>query len=154
MGDADYLFGTLFTWLKHKDRNTSVHICQSAFTEYSSLVIGSHCQQGPQYDTRSFRVPHWIHSPRWLTQSQSSTSKIGLSDYFWLHQLTGNLHSTQHCPCTHLSCLVHKCSPPTTLQGRSPCSKIPNEHELISHILSFTVIVYNQGIQPLTPLSW
>ena len=30
--DADYFFGTAFTWIHHKDGNISVHLCQSAFT--------------------------------------------------------------------------------------------------------------------------
>ena len=33
MGDVDYLLGTAFTWLQHKDGNISLHICQSAFIE-------------------------------------------------------------------------------------------------------------------------
>ena len=36
MEDVEYLLGTEFTWLKHKDRNISVHICQSAFTEFTA----------------------------------------------------------------------------------------------------------------------
>ena len=36
MGDVDYLLRTVFTWLNQKDRNISVHICQSAFTEFTT----------------------------------------------------------------------------------------------------------------------
>ena len=28
MVDVEYFLGTAFTWLKHKDRNISVHLCQ------------------------------------------------------------------------------------------------------------------------------
>ena len=34
MVDVDYFLGTAFTWIKHKDRNISVHICQFSFTEF------------------------------------------------------------------------------------------------------------------------
>ena len=36
MGDVDYLLGTAFTWIKHKDGKIFVHLCQSAFTEFTS----------------------------------------------------------------------------------------------------------------------
>ena len=36
MGDVDYLLGTAFTWLQHKDGNISVHICQSVFTSFTA----------------------------------------------------------------------------------------------------------------------
>ena len=36
MGDVEHLLGTAFTWLKHKDGNISVHLCQLAFTEFTA----------------------------------------------------------------------------------------------------------------------
>ena len=36
MGYVDYLLGTIFTWLKQKDGNICVHICQLAFTEFTA----------------------------------------------------------------------------------------------------------------------
>ena len=36
MADVDYFLGISFTWLKHKDWNISVHLCQSAFTEFTA----------------------------------------------------------------------------------------------------------------------
>ena len=36
MGDVEYFLGTVFTWIQHKDGNISVHICQSAFTEFTA----------------------------------------------------------------------------------------------------------------------
>ena len=36
MGDVDYFLGTAFTWLQHKDGNISVHLFQSAFTEFTA----------------------------------------------------------------------------------------------------------------------
>ena len=35
MGDVEYLLGTAFTWIKHKYRAISVHLCQSALTEFT-----------------------------------------------------------------------------------------------------------------------
>ena len=35
MGYVDYFLCNTFTWLKHKDGNISVHICQSEFTEFT-----------------------------------------------------------------------------------------------------------------------
>ena len=35
MGDIDYFLGTAFTWLQQKDRNISVQLCQSSFTEFT-----------------------------------------------------------------------------------------------------------------------
>ena len=121
---------------------------------HSPSVLGSHCKQGSQHDSVSFRVSHRLLSSRWPPWSQSSTSKTGLSYYFWLHQFSGNLHSPWHIPCTHLSCLVQQCSPPLTLQGSSPCSQILNGHKWIRHLLSLTLLVYNPGIQPFPPSSW
>ena len=40
MGDADYFLGTAFTWLRQDDGNVSVHLCQSAFTEFASHRFG------------------------------------------------------------------------------------------------------------------
>ena len=40
MGDADYFLGTAFTWLRHDDGHVSVHLCQSAFTEFASNRFG------------------------------------------------------------------------------------------------------------------
>ena len=42
MGDVDYFLGTLFTWLKHKDVNISVHLRQSAFTEFTACRFSVH----------------------------------------------------------------------------------------------------------------
>ena len=123
MGDVNYTLGTSFTWLNTQIRERLRPSMPIAIHWIHSLsVIGSHCQQGYQHDSISFRFPHWFHSSRWPPQSRSSTSKTGISEYCWLHQLAGNLHSPWHYPCTHLSCLVQQCSPPTTLQGRSLCS--------------------------------
>jgi hypothetical protein len=36
MGDVDYFLGTAFTWKRHPDNHLSVHLCQSAFTEFTS----------------------------------------------------------------------------------------------------------------------
>ena len=36
MGDADYFLGTAFTWLRHEDGEVSVHLFQSAFTEFAA----------------------------------------------------------------------------------------------------------------------
>ena len=36
MGDVDYFLGTAFTYLQHKDGNISVHLFQSAFTEFTA----------------------------------------------------------------------------------------------------------------------
>ena len=36
MGDVEYFLGTTFTWIKHKDRNISFHICQYAFTGFTA----------------------------------------------------------------------------------------------------------------------
>ena len=40
MGDADYFFGTAFTWKRLPDEHISVHLCQSAFTEYTATRFG------------------------------------------------------------------------------------------------------------------
>jgi hypothetical protein len=40
MGDVDYFLGTAFTWKRHTDGNLSVHLCQSAFTEFSAHRYG------------------------------------------------------------------------------------------------------------------
>ena len=36
MVDVDYFLVTAFTWLKHKDGNIYVHICQSTFTKFTA----------------------------------------------------------------------------------------------------------------------
>ena len=36
MGDVEYFLRTPFTLLRHKERNISVHICQSAFKEFTA----------------------------------------------------------------------------------------------------------------------
>ena len=36
MGDVYCFLGTAFTWLKQKDGNIPVHLCQSAFTEFTA----------------------------------------------------------------------------------------------------------------------
>jgi len=40
MGDADYFLGTAFTWKRLPDKHISVHLCQSAFTEYTATRFG------------------------------------------------------------------------------------------------------------------
>ena len=40
MGDVDYFLGTAFTWTKHTDDHLSVHLSQSAFTEYTAHRFG------------------------------------------------------------------------------------------------------------------
>ena len=42
MGGVDYFLGTAFTWLKHADRKISVHLCQSAFTEFTAHRFSVH----------------------------------------------------------------------------------------------------------------
>ena len=36
MVNVDYILGTSFTWIQQKDGNISVHLCQSAFTEFTA----------------------------------------------------------------------------------------------------------------------
>ena len=36
MGDVEYFLGTAFNWINHADGNISVHLCQSAFTEFTA----------------------------------------------------------------------------------------------------------------------
>ena len=155
MGDVDYFLGTALTWLKHKYGNISIHMCQSAFTEFTAHWLLFHTSNKVPNMT-PYRSGFPINSilpvdPPW---SRSSTSNTVLSEFFWLHQLAGNLQSPWNCPCAHLSCLVQKWSPPTTLQGHIPCSQIPNVYEWIWHILSLTVLGYNPYILPLPPSSW
>jgi len=41
MGGVDYFLGTAFTWLRHdKDNHVSVHLTQTAFTEFSAHRFG------------------------------------------------------------------------------------------------------------------
>ena len=40
MGDVDYFLGTAFTWRRHDDEHVSVHLCQSAFTEFTAQRFG------------------------------------------------------------------------------------------------------------------
>ena len=40
MGEVDYFLGTAFTWKPHPDGNLSVHLCQSAFTEFTAHRFG------------------------------------------------------------------------------------------------------------------
>ena len=40
MGDVDWVLGTAFTWRRHSDGNLSVHLCQSAFTEFTAHRFG------------------------------------------------------------------------------------------------------------------
>ena len=42
MRDVDYFSGTTFTWLKQKDGNISVHLCQSEFTEFTAHRFSVH----------------------------------------------------------------------------------------------------------------
>ena len=36
MRDVGYFLSTAFTWIQHKDGNISIHLCQSAFTEFTA----------------------------------------------------------------------------------------------------------------------
>ena len=40
MGDVDYFLGSAFTWKRLPDGHISVHLCQSAFTEFTSQRFG------------------------------------------------------------------------------------------------------------------
>jgi hypothetical protein len=40
MGDVDYFLGTAFTWKRHPNNHLSVHLCQSAFTEFTAHRFG------------------------------------------------------------------------------------------------------------------
>ena len=40
MGDVDYFLGTAFTWSRHHDGHLSVHLSQSAFTEFTGHCFG------------------------------------------------------------------------------------------------------------------
>jgi hypothetical protein len=40
MGDVDYFLGTAFTWKRHPNDHLSVHLCQSAFTEFTAHRFG------------------------------------------------------------------------------------------------------------------
>ena len=41
-GDVDYFLGTEFTWIKNKDGNISIHLCQSSFTEFKARWFSVH----------------------------------------------------------------------------------------------------------------
>ena len=108
MWDVEYFLGTEFTWLEHKDRNISAHLWQSEFTEF---------------------IDYWflVHSANKVSNMTPYCSGF-LIDSIPPIQLACDLHLYWHIPLYHLSCLIHKLSPPTILQGQSPCSKIPNEY--------------------------
>ena len=59
------------------------HICSSMpigiHWIYCPSILSSHCQQGSQYDSLSFRVPHQLHSSRWTPLSWYSMLKTSLS---------------------------------------------------------------------------
>lgn len=40
MGEVDFFLGSAFTWTKHNDGNLSVHMCQSAFTDFTAHRFG------------------------------------------------------------------------------------------------------------------
>jgi len=40
MGDVEYFLGTAFTWIRHDNDHLSVHLSQSAFTEYTGQRFG------------------------------------------------------------------------------------------------------------------
>ena len=82
---------------------------------HSPSVLGLDYKQISQHDSISFRLPHWFHSSSWSPRSWSSSSSTSLSEHCWLHQLACNLHSSWHCTCSHIPCLVQQFSPPTTL---------------------------------------
>ena len=42
MGNVDYFLGTAFNCLTHKDVNISVHLCQSAFIEFTAHHFSVH----------------------------------------------------------------------------------------------------------------
>ena len=42
MRNVEYFLGTAFTWTKHADRDISVHLCQSAFTEFTAHRLSVH----------------------------------------------------------------------------------------------------------------
>ena len=95
---------------------------------HSPSVLGSERQKGPQYDSISFRFPHWFHSSCWPPWSLFYSSNTSLSANFWLQKLACDLKSSWNFPCSRISCLIHQFSPPTTIQVRSPWSQIPNKH--------------------------
>jgi hypothetical protein len=41
MGEVDYFIGTAFTWKRHDNGHLSVHLCQSAFTEFTAHCFNS-----------------------------------------------------------------------------------------------------------------
>jgi hypothetical protein len=49
MGEVDYFLGTAFTWKRHDNGHLSVHLCQSAFTEFTAHRFSVH---------RYNRTPH------------------------------------------------------------------------------------------------
>ena len=42
VGYVDYFLGTACSWLKHKDGNISVYICESTFTEFTAHRFSVH----------------------------------------------------------------------------------------------------------------
>ena len=42
MGGVDYFLGNAFTWLKHADRNISVHLRQLVFTDFITRQFSFH----------------------------------------------------------------------------------------------------------------
>ena len=40
--NVDYFLCTVYTWLQHADVNISVHLCQSAFTEFTDHLFSFH----------------------------------------------------------------------------------------------------------------
>ena len=40
MDNVDYFLGTTFTWLRHGDGHVSVHLSQTAFTEFTAHRFG------------------------------------------------------------------------------------------------------------------
>ena len=42
MGDVDFFLGTAFTWHQHTNGHLSVHLCQTAFTDYASQRFAIH----------------------------------------------------------------------------------------------------------------
>ena len=58
MGDVDYLLGTAFTWLQHTYGNISVHILQSAFTEFTAHQLSVHtANKVPNMTPYSYGLP-------------------------------------------------------------------------------------------------
>ena len=105
----------MFTWLQHIDRNISVHLCLSAFTEFTSQrFLVKSANKVPNMTPYRSGFPIDSIPPNWYHWSGSSSSTTSLSEHCWLHQFACNLQSSLNCNCSHIPCLVQQFYPPTT----------------------------------------